>query len=111
MIRTNTVLGTFNLNNIGRIVDDLIFFRPKIINFLPVNLFSEATNMVNYINYRELRPILKKSIDLISDRLPGTLVFIRYMPFCDMEGYEQHIVGHLQHVYDWFDWNREIDGE
>lgn len=32
------------------------------------------------------------------------------MPFCDMIGYEQHIVGHLQHIYDWFDWNRELDG-
>ena len=32
------------------------------------------------------------------------------MPFCDMEGYEHHIIGHLQHIYDWFDWNVELDG-
>jgi len=32
------------------------------------------------------------------------------MPFCDMKGYEKHIVGHLQHIYDWFDWNVELGG-
>ena len=32
------------------------------------------------------------------------------MPFCDMEGYEQYIVGTMQHIYDKHDWNRELDG-
>lgn len=32
------------------------------------------------------------------------------MPFCDMVGYEQHLVGHVQHIYDWFDWNVELGG-
>ena len=109
-IRTNTVLGTFNLRNVDEIVKDLITFKPQIVNFLPVNLFDEATSMISFIDYRELRPILKRTIDVLKNSLPDTLVFVRYMPFCDMEGYEQHIVGHLQHIYDWFDWNRELDG-
>lgn len=109
-IRTNSVLGTFNLGNVDEIVKDLISFKPRIINFLPVNLFDEATSMISFIDYRELRPIIKRTIDTLKNNLPDTLVFVRYMPFCDMEGYEQHIVGHLQHIYDWFDWNRELDG-
>lgn len=110
LIRTNTVIGQFNINNVPDIVSDLISFNPKIINFLPVNLFDESKEMVSEIDYVKLRPILKQQIDIIKQNLPGTLIFIRYMPFCDMEGYEQHIVGHLQHIYDWFDWNRELDG-
>ena len=110
LLRTNTVLGSFNLYDIKNIVSDLISFKPRIINFLPVNIFDEAKGMSSYIDYTNLRSVIKTQIDRIKNELPDTLVFIRYMPFCDMEGYEQHIVGHLQHIYDWFDWNRELDG-
>lgn len=110
MLRTNTVLGTFNLDNADRIVDDIVGFRPRIVNFLPVNIFDGAGGMSRCIDYARLRPVLKRQIDRIAESLPNSLVFARYMPFCGMEGYERHIVGHLQHVYDWFDWNVELDG-
>ena len=112
-IRTNTVIGTFNIERMDFIVNDLINdIQPSIINLLPVNLFDEAEQygMEKYINYSNLRPILKKSIDKIRNKLKNTLVFVRFMPFCDMDGYEQHIVGTLQHIYDFFDWNVEMCG-
>ena len=109
-LRTNTVLGTFNFDFFDEITSDLIGFGPKIVNFLPVNLFDESKDMVECIDYAKLRPILKRQIDILTKSLPESLVFVRYMPFCDMEGYERHIVGQLQHIYDWFDWNRELDG-
>ena len=111
LIRTNTVLGTFNINNIDYIIDDLIFFKPAIINFLPVNLFDNTTDLLeNTIDYNVLRPILKNSIDKLKYNLKHVFINIRYMPFCNMEGYEQHILGQLQHIYDIYDWNREIGG-
>lgn len=110
LLRTNTVLGSFNLENFAKIVDDLLSFEPKIVNFLPVNLFDESKNMVSQIDYNKLRPILKEQIRRIEDTLEDVLVFVRYMPFCDMNGFEKNIVGQLQHIYDWFDWSREIDG-
>ncbi len=109
-IRTNTVLGTFNLNQIDFIINDLISFQPNIINFLPVNLFDNAINMDKFINYSIFRKKIKDAIIKIKNNTYNTNIFIRYMPFCDMEGFEQYIVGHLQHIYDWFDWNRELDG-
>jgi MoaA/NifB/PqqE/SkfB family radical SAM enzyme len=51
LVRTNTVLGSFNLYDIENIVSDLISFKPRIINFLPVNLFDEAREMTSYIDY------------------------------------------------------------
>lgn len=110
LVRMNTVLGTFNLNNIDSILNDILVLAPDVINFLPVNLFDQATSMKNYIDYKLLRPKLKNIIDLLTTKLPKTEIFVRYIPFCDMEGYERYIVGHLQHIYDWFDWNRELDG-
>ena len=112
-IRTNTVIGTFNIERMDFIVNDLINdIQPSIINLLPVNLFDEAEQygMEKYINYSVLRPILKKSIDKIKNKLKNTLIFVRFMPFCDMDGYEQHIVGTFQHIYDFFDWNVEMCG-
>ena len=111
MVRTNTVLGTFNYKAADQIVTELIDFKPRIINFLPVNTFSEAKEMGEYISYKELRPIIKRSIDRIKQELPDTYIFVRYMPYCEMEGYEQYLVGQLQHMYDWFDWNCELCGD
>lgn len=110
LVRTNTVLGTFNLNGIETIVDDLVELQPAIVNFLPVNLFDQAESMASFIDYTKLRPKLKRLIGELSQQLPKTLIFARYMPFCDMSGYESHLVGYLQHIYDWFDWNVELGG-
>lgn len=110
LIRTNTVLGTFNIQDIHDIVVDLIEFKPQIINFLPINLFDQAKNMDKFIDYFSLRKNIKREIDFIKTQLINTLIFIRYMPFCDMAGYEQHIMSNLQHIYDWFDWNVELNG-
>lgn len=114
VIRTNTVIGRFNLDVLDYIVDDIIsYLRPKIVNFLPVNLFdeSEKNGMSGYIDYVRLRPVLKRNIGKLREKLQDSLVFVRYMPFCDMEGYEQHIAGTLQHMYDFFDWNIELCGQ
>ena len=44
LVRTNTVCATFNLQYLDKIVDDIVSFKPAIINFLPVNLFDQAKN-------------------------------------------------------------------
>lgn len=109
-VRTNTVCATFNLDYLDKIVDDLVAFKPSIINFLPVNLFDQAkTEMNKYIDYNIFRKVIKTQIDKIKTKL-NCQINIRYMPFCDMEGYEQYIVGQLQHIYDEYDWNRELGG-
>lgn len=113
MIRTNTVVASFNVGRLGAIVDDLISsVKPEIVNFLPINLFdeSEKYGMRRYIDYELARPVLKAAVDSLSEKLPETLAYIRYMPYCGMSGYEKHIVGTMQHAYDWFDWNIELSG-
>lgn len=110
LIRSNSVIGTFNIKGFHYVVKDLVEFGPHIINILPVNLFDDAKDMGKYIDYNDLRPLLKTSINFLNKHLPNTIKFIRYIPFCDMIGYEQYIVGQLQHIYDWFDWNIELNG-
>lgn len=110
LVRTNTVLAVFNLCGLQHILNDLVSFQPDIVNFLPINVFDQAAGMASQINYVDLRPKVRHAIDFLKDHLTDASIYVRYMPFCQMEGYECHIAGNLQHIYDWFDWNREIDG-
>lgn len=110
LVRTNTVVGTFNINVFSNIIDDVISLKPSIINILPINLFDDANDLEQYIDYNKLRNILKSQIDKIRNKLPNSLVFVRYIPYCEMEGYEQNVISTWQHIYDWFDWNPELGG-
>lgn len=110
LIRTNTVVGTFNLSHLSKILDDLVEFKPRIVNFLPVNIFDDASEMSRFIDYQQLRPKLKEAFTQLSEQLPTSLSFARYMPFCQLDGFQQHIVGYAQHIFDWFDWNVELGG-
>lgn len=109
LVRTNTVIGMFNIDDIN-LVNDLIELQPSIINFLPLNLFDDAKTMSNYIDYDRFGEMMDIFIPKIQQFLPNSLIFIRYVPFCVVEKYAKFVVGHVQHIYDWFDWNRELDG-
>lgn len=82
IVRTNTVLGTFNIDDLPSIARDLAELQPDIINFLPVNLFEQSYSMKKYIDYSALRPKLKEAIDFLREHVPSALVLARYMPFC-----------------------------
>ena len=110
LVRINSIIATFNMNQYLNIIDDIIEFNPHIVNILPINLFDESRNLAQYIDYTKVKPIIKNAIDKLIDANSKLLVFVRYIPFCNMEGYEKNIVGNLQHIYDWFDWNAELSG-
>ena len=40
LVRSNTVLATFNIDGLDSILEDLVALQPSIVNFLPVNLFD-----------------------------------------------------------------------
>lgn len=110
-VRMNTVIASFNIDGLDYVLNDIVEFNPIELVFLPVNLFDEAwKNMSDFINYNNLRQKLKNAIDYIKEKLPETLILVRYMPYCDMEGYEKHLVGIYQNAFDWFSWNLELCG-
>jgi hypothetical protein len=51
--------------------------------------------MSDNIDYDLFRYKIKNTIDFLKNNLKNAYIFVRYMPFCNMEGYEQYIVGHL----------------
>lgn len=108
-VRTNTIIASFNLDDIDNIIDNLIEFKPSIVNLLPINLFDESYEMNKYIDYPQMRVVIKKCIDRLKETLHDN-IRVRYFPLCDMEGYEKYIVGVYQHIYDEYDWNVELGG-
>lgn len=110
LVRVNSIIATFNVDQYLQIINDIISFHPHIVNILPINLFDESKSLAQYIDYSKVKPTIKAAIDRLMASNPKMLVFVRYIPFCNMEGYEQYIVGNLQHIYDWFDWNAELCG-
>lgn len=51
LLRVNIVVGAFNVKALDSVVDDVIEFRPTIVNFLPVNLFDGAKSQYTQIDY------------------------------------------------------------
>jgi MoaA/NifB/PqqE/SkfB family radical SAM enzyme len=83
---------------------------PTCVNYLPVNYWSDNEDSASLMDYGALAPHLHAALDVLRD---GTVPYVnvRYIPFCYMRGYEEHALGHYQHIYDWFDWNLEITSE
>ena len=110
LLRVNIVVGVFNAKALDSIVDDIIGFTPKIVNFLPVNLFDGAKSQYTQIDYNTAGVAISRQLDRLDAALPDTLKIVRYIPFCALPGREKHIAGTFQHIFDWFDWNVELTG-
>lgn len=70
------------------------------VNFLTLNYWDDATSQ-DVFPYKQATNAIKRSIDKLN--VPD--IRVRYTPFCYMEGYEKHLYGYYQHIYDLSDWN------
>lgn len=100
-IRFNSTITNKNY----RLVDNEYFdvveqLEPFEMNFLPLNYFAENNKKFG-INYNIILEPIKKFIDKSKIKY----INVRYVPFCYMVGYEKHVVGYFQHIYDIYDWN------
>jgi len=104
--RTNATIYYKNFNELaqyGQLINEL---KPTEVNFLPLNYWGNKDIIENTnIDYAVMSENIKRCIDYID---PTIKVNVRYIPFCYMKGYEKHVVGIFQHIYDLNDWNREL---
>ena len=102
IVRINCVLdNTFNPTQYARLINQI---KPKQVNFLPLNYWSDAKN-ISKLDYTRASEHIKICIDAIKLRNDYTDINVRYIPFCFMEGYEKYCVGTYQHIFDKTDWN------
>jgi len=110
VVRINCTVTNENalqLDEYSKIITDI---HPFELNYLPLNYWSDNKKYPAQ-DYDLLSKHIKHSIDLITD---GTCkngyddkieLRVRYAPFCYFLGYESHLYGHYQHIFDQWDWN------
>ena len=91
------------LEQYSKIIKDIDPFE---VNFLTLNHWDDSSTFEPIDDYVALTDSIKRCIDLIKDQIK--LINVRYTPYCFMVGYEKYVCNQYQHIYDIYDWNKEI---
>jgi MoaA/NifB/PqqE/SkfB family radical SAM enzyme len=78
--------------------------KPFEVNFITMN-YWEDVDVRSVVGYKELTTEIKKAIDILNKDI---IINVRYVPFCYMVGYEKYVCSQYQHIYDLYDWNKEV---
>jgi glycosyltransferase involved in cell wall biosynthesis/predicted O-methyltransferase YrrM len=102
--RTNTVLTNY-FESLPRMADELGKVNPYVSNFINFNPYYEwaKKERLNQAPLSWIAPALKQAIDILTSR--GTMVNVRYVPFCFLKNYEKHVVGMYQVMFDPYEWD------
>lgn len=88
-------------------VDLINRIAPLEVNFITLNYWHDAVDFEN-VSYLEMTNSIKACIDGLDKSI---IINVRYVPYCYMEGYEKYVCNQYQHIYDIYDWNKELYGE
>jgi len=104
-MRSNTVVNGLNFKYVFEITELLHSLGVQHVNFILFNPIVEAVCVEKEVNvrYSEASPYLKQALDAFQDKFER--ITIRYLPFCFLPGYEEHITECPQIQYDPFEWD------
>lgn len=105
VVRVNCTLYQKNLPGFDTYHNVLKKISPHEVNFLTLNYWTNNCH-ADPIDYKLATDKLKKCIDNIKDHVK--FINVRYTPYCYMVGYEKYVCNNFQHIYDIYDWNKEI---
>ena len=104
-VRVNCTVYQRNIEGLS-VYDKVIkSVNPLEVNFLTLNYWVNNKH-ANPIDYKLATDNIKKCIDKIKDSVK--YINVRYTPYCYMKGYEKYVCNQFQHIYDRYDWNKEI---
>lgn len=87
-------------NEYAKLINEL---NPLEVNFILLNYWDDVK--VEPINYENITTEIKRCIDNLNKNL---IINVRYVPYCHMIGYEKYVCNQYQHIYDIYDWNKEM---
>jgi len=107
-VRINCTVTKDNYREIdGAFIELLKQYDIAQLNFLTLNYWDDASSQP-VLDYKLSTDAVKRAIDKI-DFIPD--IRVRYTPYCYMKGYEHHVYGYYQHIYDLSDWNIAVYDE
>lgn len=104
-VRLNTTVYDLNYDNID--VEIIKACNPTQVNFIALNYWRDNADF-KPIDYAAVCKYVKQYIRQLADYVE---VNARYFPLCYMQGYEQYVRNHYDHIYDMKDWNKAIYNE
>tara|TARA_B100002019_G_scaffold293442_1_gene321091 strand:+ start:2481 stop:3374 length:894 start_codon:yes stop_codon:yes gene_type:complete len=105
IVRINCTVYQRNIDGLLKYHEVIIPLNPLEINFLTLNYWVNNKHATP-INYKHATDNIKTCIDNLKDHVK--YINVRYTPYCYMKGYEKYVCNQFQHIYDRFDWNKEI---
>ena len=105
IVRVNCTIYQRNIPGFAAYHDVLKRLNPLEVNFLTLNYWTNNQH-AEPLDYKKATDAIKACIDEVQDHIK--YINVRYTPFCYMQGYEKHVCNQFQHIYDIYDWNKEI---
>ena len=103
-LRINTVLNQENRHQIVDIARLVAQYNPVAVNLICfndwVNAASETSKMA--VRYSDVAEILREYVNILKKTV--SKVTVRYVPFCFLQGLEEHVCGILQNTFDNDEW-------
>jgi MoaA/NifB/PqqE/SkfB family radical SAM enzyme len=104
IVRINCTVYYKNYHQLENIYAGLINnISPLEVNFITLNYWDNVD--VNNVTYQAMTTNIKRCIDILNKDM---IINVRYVPYCYMEGYEKYVCDQYQHIYDIYDWNKEM---
>ena len=112
-IRVNITINKFNYKHLyehSKLINSIFGDKLFAINYLPMNSWDNSIiNEDPSVPFYEYSDELAESIENIDSSVKKA---IRYIPYCVVDySIYKYIYNQLQHIYDPYDWNRELDGK
>jgi MoaA/NifB/PqqE/SkfB family radical SAM enzyme len=106
VVRLNCTVYYRNYHQLEDIYSELVNgIKPFEVNFITLNYWDDVQLDRPNVTYKEMTDHIKKCIDRLNK---DAIINVRYVPFCYMKGYEKYVCGQFQHIYDIYDWNKEM---
>jgi len=105
VVRINCTVYQRNQPGFDNYHDIVKRIKPLEVNFLTLNYWVN-NKFADPIDYKNVTDKIKMCIDNIKNHVK--YINVRYTPFCYMKGYEKYVCNQYQHIYDRYDWNKEI---
>jgi MoaA/NifB/PqqE/SkfB family radical SAM enzyme len=105
VVRVNCTVYQKNIPGLSTYHNILKKINPLEVNFLTLNYWTNNDH-AKPIDYELATNEIKSCIDKIKDHIK--YINVRYTPYCFMQGYEKHVCNQFQHIYDIYDWNKEV---
>jgi MoaA/NifB/PqqE/SkfB family radical SAM enzyme len=105
IVRINCTVYQRNYEGLTTYHNIIKKLKPLEVNFLTLNYWTNNRH-ADPIDYINVTNNIKVCIDNIKNHVK--YINVRYTPYCYMQGYEQYVCNQFQHIYDRFDWNKEV---